>query len=108
MAPPAAAVTSVASTGTGGVVWHVWPGHELHLRTPPRWRHRWTGRRQPEVFEDGLDRAAFDEERDHHPATATAVALEHLLAEDPAQQRKYGRMSCQGPAQMVGRSPQFL
>ncbi len=44
----------------------------------PRWRHRWTGRRQPEVLEDGLDRAAFDEEREHHPATATAVALEHL------------------------------
>jgi hypothetical protein len=34
-----------------------------------------------EVLEDGLDRAAFDEERDHHPATATAVALEQLLAE---------------------------
>src|SRR5712692_11460739 len=86
MAPPAAAVTSVASTGTGGVVWQVWPGHELHLRTPPRWRHRWTGRRQPEVLEDGPDRATLDEEREHHPATATAVALEHLLAEDAAQQ----------------------
>jgi hypothetical protein len=29
---------------------------------------------------DGLDRATFDEEREHHPATATAVALEHLVS----------------------------
>ena len=26
------------------------------------------------MLEDGLDRATFDEEREHHPATATAVA----------------------------------
>jgi hypothetical protein len=74
-----------------GTMWTSAPGHELHLRTPPRWRHRWTGRRQPEVLEDGLDRATFDEEREHHPATATAVALEHLLAEDAAQQLSPGQ-----------------
>jgi hypothetical protein len=38
------------------------------------------------MLEDCLDRAAFDEEREDHPATATAVALEHLLAADAAQQ----------------------
>src|SRR6266849_4024092 len=43
----------------GGVVWLVWPGDELHLRTPPRRRHRWIGRRQPEVLKNGLDRAVF-------------------------------------------------
>jgi hypothetical protein len=31
------------------------------------------------VLKNGLDRAAFAEEREHHPATATAVALEHVL-----------------------------
>ena len=75
----------------GGVVWLVWPGDELHLRTPPRRRHRWIGRRQPEVLKNGLDRAVFDEESEHHPATATAVALEHVLTEDPAQQLSPGQ-----------------
>jgi hypothetical protein len=79
MAPPAAG-GSRRLWALGGVVWLVWPGNELHLRTPSRWRHRRTSRRQPEVLKNGLDRAAFAEEREHHPATATSVALEHVLA----------------------------
>jgi len=39
------------------VVWLVWPGNELHLRTPARWRYRRTGREQPEALRSGLDRA---------------------------------------------------
>jgi hypothetical protein len=77
----------------GRVVWLVWPGNELHLRTPARWRHRRTGRRQPEVLKNGLDRAAFAEEREHQKATATAVVLEHVLAENRAQQLSPGQSS---------------
>jgi len=43
------------------------------------------------VLEDGLDRATFDQQREHHPATATAVALEHLLTEHAAQQLSPGQ-----------------
>src|SRR5260370_10293124 len=56
------------------------------MRTPPRWRHRRTGRRKPEVLEDGLAPAAFAEEREPHWATAAAVAGEQVLSEDPQQQ----------------------
>jgi len=58
----------------GGVVWLVWPGNELHLRTPARWRHRRTGPRQPEVLKNGLDRAAFVE-RSYKSATQRIVLL---------------------------------
>jgi len=74
----------------GGVVWLVWPGNELHLRTPARWRHRRTGRRQPEVLKNGLDRAAFFPPS-MYPPTATTCACWIIRLPHFGDQRRRSR-----------------
>jgi len=87
----------------GGVVWLVWPGNELHLRTPARWRHRRTGRRQPELRKNGLDRATFFPPSTYPPTATTCacwiIRLPHFgdqrrrsTGRDPPEKASWGNL----------------